>query len=36
MFRLLMASISDEVEWRRLENVEVAIDRLVRVRSGQD
>jgi hypothetical protein len=36
MFRLLMVSISDEVEWRRRGNVEAVIDRLLRVKSGQD
>jgi hypothetical protein len=28
--------MSDEVEWRRLGKVEVVIDMLVRVKSGQD
>lgn len=36
IFRLLMVSISDEVEWRRLGKVEADIDRLVRLRSGQN
>ena len=36
MFSLLMVSISDEVEWRRLGKVEAVIDSLVRLRSGQD